>query len=253
MMNLKIHMFAATTDVRSLMFRRVLEALPCPQSFSVQLFISVWNTVRHGYQIGQNEDIQSLSDGIFAQLILPNSPAGSPVITKFLASYVCHHCGFSEDNLEDWEPKSYSKIPIINISQQNQPLGIGALLTDFVRLVFEIRCSSCNRRTHGRYEVDKGKFTLIRFNRIDNTFTNVVRTRLSDARTGVFGEQLIGSLISCVSHIGNVQGGHYVSYHKIRNQWYRNSDDNQIQLVNYHPFDCPNSIETVNYVVYDNS
>ena len=145
--NLKVHVNASTRDVRSLMLLKVLETLPCPHAFSVQLFIRVWNSVRHGFSIGQYEDICSLSDGIIGHLNLPNNTSGVPVLTKFLASYVCHHCGHSEQGLEDWDPKSFSKIPVLNVSQQNNPLQIGPLMTTFVRCTFSIRCSHCNRIT----------------------------------------------------------------------------------------------------------
>ena len=52
---LKVHVNAPPADVRSLMFLKVLEALPCPRSFSLQLFMRVWNTVRYGASLGQNQ------------------------------------------------------------------------------------------------------------------------------------------------------------------------------------------------------
>ena len=253
-MQLKIHILNDPANIRSSMFVKVLNALPSSNSFSLQQLILVWNTVLRqlGLRIGQNEDIQSLSDGIMRELPLPNTANGTPVMTRFCAQYVCSSCGHSEQNINDWITKSFAVIPILNVPTSPTPVSIGPLLTSFNNSTFNISCSRCGNNNVGSYQVERGVYTAVRLNRLDYTYTNIVRTRLSTARTPAAAENLLGRLVSCVAHIGDHLGGHYVSYHKCGNRWYRNNDDRRIQLINYHPFDNINVQETVNYLVYNN-
>ena len=74
----------------SLMFLKVLTALPHPAAFSVQQFMRVWNAQNLGYNIGQYEDITSLGDFILTHLpLVPQN--GVPVITEFVGCYDCPH------------------------------------------------------------------------------------------------------------------------------------------------------------------
>ena len=250
-MSLKIHILDDPQDIRTQMFLLVLNALPCPRSFSLQLFIGVWNSVNRGLIIRQFEDISSISDGILGHLPLPDTNNGIPVLTRYKANYACHRCGNVEQNLHNWITKSFEKIPVINVPDQAVPIDVGVLLTTFLQTTFDIPCSTCGSQTQGHYSYDRGLFTVLRLNRYDQAY-NVVRTRLSDNRGMTVGDGLIGNLISCVSHMGHHQAGHYVSYHRADSLWFRNSDDSRISGSSLHPFYCINNNESVNFLVYQN-
>ena len=53
-----------------------------------------------------------------------------------------------------------------------------------------------------------------KMNRLDLSCSNPSRT----------GHQVLGELVSCVCHRGDVHQGHFVSYHKVGGLWYLNDD-----------------------------
>ena len=77
-------------------------------------------------------------------------------------------------------------------------------------------------------------------------------TKLTTARTNGVGDRLCGEVVSCISHIGSHDGGHWVSYHQTTNQvWWKNDDSRPVVQSN-HPFSVNNPGETVNFVVFKN-
>ena len=241
------NLLAQTREFATLMLLRVLQALPSRQAFSVQMFIHVWNLGNTVYKIGQYEDISSLSEGVLNHIPL-HCPGPAPVITEFHAMYTCHSCGHSADNVSNWLAKQFTSVPIITLEDSNIPVMIGQKLTSMLHLAVPINCANCSRNTFGRYKVNRGKFTIIRFNRYV-THSTVSRTRLSTGRSPAVGEQYLGQLVSCVSHTP----GHYFSYHLVNGQWWKNNDDRAVQQVNFHPFNSPDPNESVNFVVFCNS
>ena len=238
-------------DHISLITKEILQAMPCP-TFGVQLFLEIWNDIRVGQPMGDNEDILGVSDLFFDHVSLPPQ-AGVPIITEFLASYNCP-CGFHEQDLERWIGKLFLRIPKIQIDQRAAPVPVGELLTGLINTPDQIPCALCgNQNTNGRFRVRRGKFTVINLSRIGNDWPNVIQTRLSTIRTQTAGEQYLGELIACVSHQGNAMGGHYFAYSNVNGSWYQNSDAQPLQRVAYHPFNAPTVNETVNFLVYKNN
>ena len=45
------------------------------------------------------------------------------------------------------------------------------------------------------------------------------------------GQDLLGELVSVVSHRGDVNAGHFVSYHQVQNNWYLNNDPVLLQKI----------------------
>ena len=106
----------------------------------------------------------------------------------------------------------------------------------------------------GSYQVRRGLFTVVRLNRLNvGDWRNQVLTRLDDTRTQGIGDQYLGTLIGVVSHQGNPQGGHYIAYSRVNNQWHLNSDAAHVRQVGYHPFNPTNQNETVGLLVYKNN
>ena len=241
-------------DYASILFLEILQALPSRRAFSVKVYMPVWNSLHPRSPLGQNEDIMTLSELIISSLpLLPQSSI--PVLTEYMAQYTCHLCGHSARNQRDWISKSFQKIPILNIDENNNMVSIGSLLSNLLATQFTVVCGSCGQHTLGRFQVVRGLFTLLRFNRIYMTVNqqpSMARTRLSTLRTPTVAEQYLGQLVSCVNHIGNAMGGHYVSYHSVRNHWYLNDDSNIIARVRYHPFQSNVQNESCVFVVYSN-
>ena len=50
------------------------------------------------------------------------------------------------------------------------------------------------------------------------------RLDLSCNDPGMTGHQVLGELVSCVCHRGDVNQGHFVSYHKVGDVWFLNDD-----------------------------
>ena len=243
-------------DYISLVTLEILGAMPSSRSFSLEVFLRIWNAIKPGQQIVPNEDIQGLSDLIYSHLPFLPQPSGAPSITEFLASYNCQ-CGFQDQNQDFWLPKSFLKLVSLDIGRRSTAVPVGELLTNLIQTPFPVQCALCqNPNAIGRYSVRRGRFTVLRINRINVTnnqnWMTVNRTRLSSNRTQTIGEQYIGELISCISHRGNPQGGHYFAYSFVNGSWFKNSDADRVQRVGYHPFNSNNANETVNFLVYKN-
>ena len=78
----------------------------------------------------------------------------------------------------------------------------------------------------------------------------LIRTKLvcQDSQTG--GDQLLGELVSVISHLGGADGGHWISYHQVHGNWFINNHSDSIVRSPYHPFDSPNMFETVNLCLF---
>ena len=239
-------------DHASRIVLRTLQALPRRRPFDLSELINVWNNnqgPQGGFQIGPNEDISSLADAVISRLPIPDVN-GVPVFTRFLGSYVCFQCNFTENDATVWN-KPFDTIPIINVPHGNAPVSIGELLTTFIQAPIQINCALCQFRNRGTVRVIRGMFTILRINRLDDR-GNVINNRFTEQRSGTVGEQYVGSLISLVSHIDQPNYQHYLSYHRLTgaNEWYRNSDRQRVQRVPHHPFQS--LVETVNLVLFKN-
>ena len=64
--------------------------------------------------------------------------------------------------------------------------------------------------------------------------------------------KLTQKLISVINHVGNLHGGHWLSYHLCQQSWYRN-DDAQHVIFSHHPFNTVDAIsESSNLLSYLN-
>ena len=149
----------------------------------------------------------------------------------------------------------FAHIPLLDVPD-SRGVSPGQLLTNFLTKQINFNCVACNNRVQATIETQKGVFTILAFNRVkfdgNNAALPKVMTKLTTSRTNGVGERLCGEIISCISHIGQPQAGHWISYHKTTNQvWWKNNDSRPVVQSN-HPFNVNNQEETVNFVVYKN-
>ena len=67
-------------------------------------------------------------------------------------------------------------------------------------------------------------------NRFDISNPNKKRNKLVIPTVPVrIGPDVLGELVSVICHRGDVNQGHFVSYHKVGDQWYLNDDSRQCE------------------------
>ena len=164
-----------------------------------------------------------------------------------MASYTCT-CGSSEV-LNVWNSQLFSSVPLLTIPQQVRPVTLGSLVTTLLETPINLSCSQCNEPLNGSLRAVRGKYSIYAINRRTGG-QSLIRTSLSDQDSQTEGEQLLGELVSVVSHKGGAGGGHWISYHYVGGSWYINNDDNLIIRSPYHPYDSPNLAETVNLCIF---
>lgn len=240
-------------NVPLLILLKILRSLPSRQEFSLRSFISAWN--RDGLQprIGPNMDVHELLDGLLANIQLRQVPNQPPVLTKYECRYLCQNCNHTED-LQQWQGKVFGDIPNINVPAGANPVQITQLLGQFLQTRFPLNCGNCGVVVNGQYVVTKGQFTVIGLNRVPlNPAQGKVSTRVAQEPDSVQRGDLTERLLSVINHIGGLNGGHWISFHRVTtNQWYKNDDSRNITQSN-HPFLTNLTIEeSVNVVVYHN-
>ena len=249
-----------TPDFPVLMFLRMLKALPSPGPFSIQLFVQSWNnstTLQNGRAaLGVNDDILVV-DNVMRSFVAYFRTRNTPVITRFTMKYNCNVCGIPYSNISLDDNVGFSCVPLLDIPDC-RGISPGQLLTNLLNTPINMNCVACNTRVQATLVPERGTYTLFAINRLqyDRQNPNVVlpkvMTKLTDRRSTGAGERLCGDLISCISHIGSHQQGHWVSYHKTTdNVWWKNNDSYPIVQSN-HPFNVNHNNETVNFVVYKN-
>ena len=78
------------------------------------------------------------------------------------------------------------------------------------------------------------------------------KLELSNNDTSLTGSHLLGRVVSCVCHRGPVNGGHYVSYHKVADQWFLNDDSRPCQATE-DPFQqTRHALETIELLFFVN-
>ena len=95
--------------------------------------------------------------------------------------------------------------------------------------------------------MELGYFTIIAVNRMQSGSAKLMN-RLELSRN----DQLIdpGQLVSVVCHRGDINRGHFVSYHCVDDQWYLNDDSRQVVPANY-PVDFPSTMtETIELLLF---
>jgi hypothetical protein len=129
-------------DYPSLIFHKVLSALPSQAPFSIQLLIESWN------RSGRQPDIQpGMADiATIAEALVTNMQikrySTHPVISSFLASFRCSSCGTEHKRVKNWEGQVQAAIPLLQLPPGNLPANIPSLLADYLDASFETRCSN---------------------------------------------------------------------------------------------------------------
>ena len=208
---------------------KLLSALPSQSSFSLQLFIESWNHSNKSPRIDPGfADIPSLAEGLVSNLQIKQYANRPPVLTQFLASFKCNKCGLDHVKVKNWEFQVQALIPLLQLPQTSQSANVLQLLNDHIQETFQTRCGNLacrNRIFDARLEVELGHFTIIAVNRFVDPRAKLM-TKLELTRP----DQLIldpGKLVSVVCHRGDINRGHFVSYHSIGDQWFLNNDSRQ--------------------------
>ena len=238
-------------DFPSLVFMKILSAMPSQQAFSIQLFIESWNHSNRLPRIDPGfADIPSLAEGLLSNLQVKQYANRPPVFTQFLASFKCNACGKDHVKVKNWENQVQAEIPLLQLPSGNQPANVLQLLDDHIQETFQTRCGNlaCKRRIFdAKLDVELGHFTIISVNRFVDPTVKLMN-KLDVTRTN---QMLIdvGQLVSVVCHRGDVNRGHFVSYHRVDNQWYLNNDSMQCSQ-SQNPLEASNGSETVELLFF---
>jgi hypothetical protein len=145
-----------------------------------------------------------------------------------LASFKCNRCGLDHVRVKNWEYQIQASIPLLQLPQGNQSVNVLQLLNDYIEESFQTRCGNLacrNRIFDARLESVLGHFTIIAVNRfVDPTVKLMNKLELTRPAQLPLDP---GDLVSVVCHRGDVNRGHFVSYHRIDDQWYLNNDSRQ--------------------------
>ena len=234
----------------------ILRAIPSQRAFSVQNFIRCWNASGKVPALHPNEDIYVLAEGLISQLpLIPRANGLPPIFTRFLLQMDCQLCG-NNQLMETWDGKSFLTVPSLQVPRAPQRVSVTTLLNNFIMERRRSRCNICNTLNDNlSMEVQKGIFTVVNMKRQpeygDNVATKVL-TKLEIEPESNQSRKLTQKLISVVNHVGNLHGGHWLSYHLCQQSWYRN-DDAQCVIFSHHPFNTVDAIsESSNLLSYLN-
>ena len=246
-----------TPDFPTLMFGKILKAMPSQNAFSLQLFIESWNqagkdpTIHPGFN-----DIPSLAEALITNLQLKQYASRSPAISQFLGSFNCRRCGKEHVKVKNWELQIQAAIPLLQLPPGNQPANIFELFASYLEEPFETRCSNqeCrNRIFNAKLETEAGVATVLAVNRFDEndrTRKRMNKLQLLRNESNMAGQNLLGELVSVVCHRGDVNHGHFVSYCVVADQWYLN-DDSRSCVPSVNPMDQQiNESETVDLLFF---
>ena len=242
-----------TPDFPSLVFMKILTAMPSLHPFSLQLFMESWNHSNKSPRIDPGfADITSLAEGLVTNLQLKQYANKPPVFTQFLASFKCNQCGREHKRIKNWEDQVQAAIPLLQLPSSNQTVDILQLLQVYVQEPFQTRCGNLGCRTRivdARLEVELGFFTILAVDRFQfgqNTAKLLNKLQIQN------GHQTLdlGELVSVVCHRGDVNQGHFVSYHKVGQQWFLNDDSRKCSPSN-NPLEQTNAVsETVDMLFF---
>ena len=245
---LKNHMIDPfTLDYSSMILHKVLSAFPSQHPFSLQLLIDSWNESGKAPRIHPGfSDIAALAEGLVSNLQLKQYRSGSPFFTKFLGTYHCSGCGKDYLQVENWEQQVGALIPLLSLPASDQSADVTEMLDAYLNEPFETRCSNspCRQIIHGgKLDPRPGMFTILAVNRfnVDNPNQKLLN-RLHMANNSETTRDLLGDLVSASCHRGDVNAGHFVSYHKVNGHWYINNDSRPC-------VPCENPLDSVNISV----
>ena len=227
-----------TPDYTSLVLYKILDAMPSTHAFSIQLLIMSWDRSgrRPNIQPGTN-DLLSLAEALVTNMHVKHY-SSRPVFTQFLASFQCSGCGKNHTRVDRWDGQLSAAIPVLQLPSDHQIGNIPALLSSYLEAPINTTCSDqqCRQRiSNGQYETHTGHFTVIGVNRFDGNGKRMNRLDLSSYEPNMTGHEILGELVSCVCHRGDVNHGHFVSYHRVGTLWFLN-DDSRACVVSEDPF-----------------
>ena len=241
----------------------MLDALPAPSDFSLQMFMDSWNKCAGAAGrplLGQYEDIL-IADTVLGALepyLLASDP---PFLTSYRTKFFCQNCSQQYRIRDDIQQRTFKCVPPLSLPINSRGISPGQLLNNFLNVSYQVRCPLCQQMCDGAtFEATKGKFTLLAINRRgynDDRGNPIPKlmTKLTMAVGGTEGDRLCGELVSVICHLGDgTDGGHWVSYHRTDDGvWWRNNDSLPIVQATNHPFNCRSRLdETVDFMVFKN-
>ena len=240
-----------TPDFSAWILMKVLTALPSQQAFSLQLLIESWNSSnKHPRILPGFADIPSLAEGLISNLQVKQYADRPHVFTQFLGTYQCDQCQKVYRKVKNWEGQVQANIPLLQLPPNNQAVNPLELLQSHIEEPFRTRCNEQGCRAQisgGRLEVKLGYFTIIALSRMNRSSVKLMH-RLEMTRN----DQLIdpGQLVSIVCHRGDINRGHFVSYHCVDDQWFLNDDSRQVFPTN-NPVENPSTrTETIELLLF---
>ena len=239
-------------DFPSWVFMKILSAMPSTCAFSLQLFIKSWNHARRSPMIEPGyADVSSLLEGIVSNLQVKQYSNRPPVFTQILASFKCTKCGLDHVKVRNWVNQIQASVPLLQLPENDESVNVIKLLDDHLKQTFQTRCSNLGCRSrimNARLEVEVGFYTVVAVNRSTDP-TRKQTNRLSvDKRSQMFDP---GNLVSIVSHKGDVNSGHFVSYHRVGDTWFLNDDSRMVTMAE-DPLNPQSDTETVEILFFIN-
>ena len=199
-------------------------------------------------------DVSALAEGLLSNLQLKKFDRRPPFFSEFLASFECSSCGKAHLHLKSWEGQLQPEIPLLPLPpDNNEPADVSTLLADFINDPIVTRCTNATCREpilDGRLEVKPGLYTVVAVNRFD--VTDRTRKHCNKLSHSADDRDLLGELIAVVSHRGNVDRGHFVSYHKVGQNWFLNNDSRPISQAE-NPLRINSENETVELLFFKNT
>ena len=243
--------------------RRVLEALPSVQAFSIRNIIASWHHIglQPNITIGVHEDAQEVLACLLNNLLLKVARPGAPqTLTKFQARLICSNtrdCGDNEfQDFYDGQSDTSPLMHVIGVDNSSiAPVKIRAKLSEFLWQTFDSRCKAimCRKKIrNAKIAVTPGRYTILSLNRsVMNQQKSLRKIDLSPFHPDV--DQITQEPVAVVSHAGSMASGHYISYSKINGEWFLNDDTKKLTRCQFSPFDQTYLYsETADIIVFEN-
>ena len=228
---------------------KILCAFPSNIAISVHTFVESWNRSILGLQLGQNEDLYII-EGILKKLQFRNQ-GGAPFLTTYKATFFCNSCQLQYRGITEWDNMTFEAIPEVRVPDQQNAVHPADLMTNLMAENFDAHCHVCQGQVRASYDIEKGKVTMLRLNRMDfrNGQAIKIMTPLDMGPSNSPGSQLLGELVAVVCHWSQPRQ-HWVSYVKTDNGWYLQNDSNPPTPSS--PMHSNIQSETINLLCYKN-
>ena len=246
-------------DYPSLILHKILSAMPSSAPFSIQLLILSWNKAGRRPNIYPGMvDVPAVAEALISNMQVKRYATRCPVMSSYLATFRCNSCGKNHVKVQYCEGLLQVYIPLLQLPAGNQPANIPRLLASYLDESFATRCTdqACRQIIpDAKIETEVGQYTILSVNRFDLDNPGEKRRNrleLTNADTSLTGCGLLGQLVSCICHRGSINTGHFVSYHRVNNQWYLNDDSQPCQIAE-NPFSetVPDS-QTIEMLFFEN-